>query len=75
MNEDFFSCMEEEVRIMNKLFKGTAQDYLRLRAKKHRWVYNNEEGAVILEKLADDVDLLEENLKNKDRKKEGEKNE
>jgi len=46
----------EEISIMNKLFKGTTQDYLRLRAKKHRNVYNNEEGALILEKMADNID-------------------
>lgn len=50
---------------MNRFFKGTAQDYLRLRAMKHRNVYNCEEGAIILEKLANGIDLMQEKLDNK----------
>jgi|SRR5690625_470600 len=43
---------------MTRLFTGSASDYLRLRAKKHRSNYNDPKQADILDELADDVDKL-----------------
>ena len=43
---------------MIRLFKGSASDYLRLRAKKHRTNYNDPKQADVLDGLADDVDKL-----------------
>ncbi len=56
--EIYLNNWEHEVKHMNKLFKGTAQDYLRARAKKHRLCYNNSEGCQILNTLADGIDLV-----------------
>lgn len=41
-----------------RCFKGSPEEYIRLRAKKHRTKYNDEKQAQVLDKLADEVEML-----------------
>lgn len=59
-----FNTWRDEVAYMNRYFKGTAQDYLRLRAKKHQLSYNSPGGCKMLNALADGIDnLIAENAR------------
>lgn len=41
-----------------RLFKGSAEDYINLRAKKHRSKYCDEKQALVLESLAYEVKMM-----------------